>query len=497
MNRPTDALRVAARPLTPRSHAGRRALPAPACTPTPRSDATRAASATRRARRALACALAAATLVAAGTSSTAAAAGAAPASGREEAPAAPVTALLAGRVIDPATGTVRTNQVVLVENGRIRAVGASGSVEIPANARRVDLAGYTLMPGFIDTHTHLTTDPRIPIYRRLSLSVPRQTLIGAANARRTLLAGFTTVRDVGSMGYSDVALRDAIDAGEIVGPRVYASGPSIGIAGGHCDMNLLRPEIPYHAEGVANGPDAVRVAVRQNVRYGADVIKYCGTGGVFSKGTVPGRQQFTAEEVAALVDEAHMHGRRVAVHAHGADGIKVAIRAGVDSVEHASLIDDEGLKLAKERGTFLSMDIYNTDYTQAEGKKNDVPEEFLKKDRDVGDIQRENFRRAVRAGIKLTLGSDAGIYPHGDNARQFAVMTAYGMTPMQAIQAATVRGAELLGAEKELGTLAVGAHADLVAVTGDPLADVRALQQMGFVMKGGTIYVGPGAQPAP
>jgi imidazolonepropionase-like amidohydrolase len=297
------------------------------------------------------------------------------------------------------------------------------------------------------------------------------------------------------MGYSDVALRDAIEAGEIVGPRVYASGPSIGISGGHCDMNLLRPEIPYRAEGVADGPDAVRAVVRRNVRYGADVIKYCGTGGVFSKGTVPGRQQFTAAEVAALIDEARMHGRKVAVHAHGAEGIKVAIRAGVDSVEHASLIDDEGLKLAKERGTFLSMDIYNTDYTQAEGKKNDVPEEFLRKDREVGTLQRENFRKAVKAGIRLTLGSDAGIFPHGDNARQFAVMTSYGMTPMQAIQAATVRGAELLGAEKEIGTLAIGAHADLVAVTGDPLADVRALEKMEFVMKGGTIYAGPGAQP--
>jgi imidazolonepropionase-like amidohydrolase len=274
---------------------------------------------------------------------------------------------------------------------------------------------------------------------------------------------------------------------------VFGGGPSIGITGGHCDMNLLAPQYDATADAIADGPDAVRAMVRRNIKYGADLIKYCGTGGVFSKGTVPGRQQFTAAEVAALIDEAHMQGRKVSVHAHGADGIKVALRAGVDAVEHASLIDEEGLKLAKERNAFLSMDIYNTDYTQAEGKKNDVPEEFLKKDRDVGTLQRENFRKAVQMGIRMTLGSDAGIYPHGDNGRQFAVMVRYGMTPMQAIQAATLRGAELLGLEKELGVLAPGAYADLVAVQADPLADVSALENVGFVMKGGVVYKGPGA----
>jgi imidazolonepropionase-like amidohydrolase len=283
-------------------------------------------------------------------------------------------------------------------------------------------------------------------------------------------------------------LRDAINAGDVIGPRILASGPALGITGGHCDENLLAPEFDERAEGVADGPVAVRTMVRRNVKYGADVIKYCGTGGVFSKGTRVGGQQYTPEEVAAIVDEAHMHGRKVAVHAHGANGIKVALNAGVDTIEHASLIDDEGLRLAKEKGAFLSMDIYNTDYTQSEGPKRGELEEFLRKDREVAEIQRENFRKAVNMGIKLTMGTDTGVHPHKDAPKQLAVMVRYGMTPMQAIQAATWVGAQALGIEAEVGQVAPGYSADIIAVPVDPLADVRALEHVGFVMKQGTVY---------
>jgi imidazolonepropionase-like amidohydrolase len=347
-----------------------------------------------------------------------------------------------------------------------------------------------VLPGLIDTHTHLTSDPTILRYERLGLSIPRLALIGAANARRTLLAGFTTVRNLGADGYADVALRDAINAGDVIGPRLIVSGPGIGITGGHCGSNLLAPEFRQTSLGTADGPDEVRKAVRQNVRYGADVIKYCGTGGVFSKGTQPGMQQFTPEEVAALVDEARMHGRKVAVHAHGANGIKVALRAGVDSIEHASLIDDEGLELAKKYKVYFSMDIYNTDYTQSESKRRGELPEFIRKDAMIGEIQRRNFERALKAGIRMTLGTDAGIYPHGDNAKQLAVMVRYGMTPMQAIQAATVNSADALGLAGQTGTLATGAYADLIAVDDDPLADIRALERVSVVLKGGEVVKG-------
>lgn len=395
----------------------------------------------------------------------------------------------AGRLVDVAAGRVLENQIIIVRGERIDAVGPASSTPIPAGADVIDLSSSTVLPGIIDTHTHLMGDPTLPPYYGYGLSVPRMALKGAANAKVTLLAGVTTVRDVGSDGYSDVALRDAINDGDVPGPRVLASGPALGITGGHCDSNLLAPEFRYEAEGVANGPDAVRTAVRRNVKYGSDLIKYCGTGGVFSKGTKVGQQQYTAEEVAALIDEAHMHGRKVAVHAHGADGIKVAIRAGVDTVEHASLIDDEGIALAKKNGTFLSMDIYNTEYTQAEGPKRGELEEFLRKDREVAQIQRDNFQKAVKAGAKLTFGTDSGVYTHGDNAKQFAVMVKYGMTPMQALQAATIVGADAVGLKGQVGAIAPGHYADIIAVTGDPLADIRAMESMQFVMKGGAVYL--------
>ncbi len=400
----------------------------------------------------------------------------------------PVTVVKAGRLIDVAAGRVRESQAIVIEGGRIVAVGPQASTATPAGATVIDLGGSTVLPGLIDTHTHVTSDPRLPPYYGYGISRPRAALMGARFARDTLHSGVTTARNVGAGGFTDVALRDAITAGDVIGPRLLVSGPSLGITGGHCDGNMLAPEFEERSDGVADGVDAVRAAVRRNVKYGVDLIKFCGTGGVFSKGTRVGAQQFTQDEMNALVDEAHMHGRRVAVHAHGASGIKAALRAGVDTVEHASLIDDEGLKLAKEKGAWLSMDIYNTEYTQREGPKRGELEEFLRKDREVAQAQRDNFRKAVEMGIKMTMGTDTGVHPHADAPRQLAWMVKYGMTPMQAIQAATINGAQALGIEAEVGQLAPGFSADLVAVPGDPLADVGLLGDVAFVMKAGVVY---------
>jgi imidazolonepropionase-like amidohydrolase len=351
----------------------------------------------------------------------------------------------------------------------------------------IDLGKATVLPGLIDTHDHLTFDHRFHGYRGLGISVPRQALYGATNARRTLLAGFTSVRNVGAEGYADVALRDAINEGEILGPRLLVSGPALGITGGHCDENLLPVEYQYRSTGVADGPWAVRAKVREVIKYGANLIKFCATGGVLSKGDDVGVRQYELEEMKAIVEEAHKLDRKVAAHAHGADGIKTAIRAGVDSIEHASLIDDEGIRLAREAGTYLVMDIYNDTFILEKGAEVGMLPESLEKERQIGQLQRDNFGRAHRAGARIAYGTDGAVYPHGDNALQFAYMVKYGMTPLEAIQAATLHAADLMGWADRVGSLEPGYFADIIAVEGDPLADVTVLENVGFVMKGGSV----------
>jgi imidazolonepropionase-like amidohydrolase len=335
-------------------------------------------------------------------------------------------------------------------------------------------------------HVHLDSDPSYGGYTGLQFGDRFWSVLTVPHAQKTLLAGFTTVRNVGSDAWNDVGLRQAIDEGKVTGPRVITAAYAFGATGGHCDSTFFPPSMDQKSPFNSDSPEQARKAVRTLRKYGAQVIKICATGGVFSHGDEPGAQQLTLEEMKAIVDEAHMADLKVAAHAHGAAGIKDAIRAGVDTIEHASLIDDEGIKLAKQRGAWLSMDIYNTEYTQSEGKKNGVLEDNLRKDREIADVQRENFRKAHAAGAKMIFGTDAGIYPHGDNAKQFRWMVKYGMTPTQAIQAATVNAAEALG-RNDRGVIEAGRLADLIAVPGDPTADVTLLESVPFVMKGGDV----------
>jgi imidazolonepropionase-like amidohydrolase len=393
----------------------------------------------------------------------------------------------ADRLIDVEKSLSVENPLVLIEGGAIKQVAKQGDFDIPEGYKVLDLSGHTLLPGLIDMHVHLNSEATNHGYKSLAISKPRSTIYGVKNAYLTLMAGFTTVRNVGADGYIDVALRNAINAGDVPGPRLYVSGPALGVTGGHCDNNLLPFEYGVKSEGIADGPWAVRTKVRQNIKYGADVIKFCATGGVLSKGTKVGVQQYSQIEMNALVEEAKLRGLTVAAHAHGTDGIKAAIKAGVTSVEHASFIDNEGIKLAKKNGTYLSMDIYVTEYILSEGEKVGILQESLDKERTVGGKQRENFKKAVDAGVKMIFGSDAGVYPHGDNARQFSRMVKFGMTSMQAIQASTLNAATALGKQDIIGSISKGKLADIIAVKGDPIKDISILENVAVVLKEGVI----------
>jgi imidazolonepropionase-like amidohydrolase len=392
----------------------------------------------------------------------------------------------AGHVLDVKTGKLLTDQTLVIEDGKIVSVGDSAAAKAPADAMRIELPNATVLPGVIDAHTHLTSNPTFG-YEELAISTPREALIGAKNARITLNAGFTTVRNVGANGFTDVALRDSINAGDVPGPRMLVSGPLLGITGGHCDNNLLPFE--YHAvgDGVADGIAAVQHKVRENIKYGADLIKICATGGVLSKGDDPQASQYTLEEMKAIVADAHRLGRKVAAHAHGAQGILWATEAGVDSIEHGSYIDDAGIAEMKKNGTYLVPTLYLGDWFLENAEKNHVPDFYLAKAKAVMPVARKNIAHAFASGVKVAFGTDAAVYPHGLNAHEFAVMVKLGLTPLQAIQAATVNAADLLGWAGKVGSLDPGAWADIIAVDGNPLQDVTTMERVKVVMKGGDV----------
>lgn len=405
--------------------------------------------------------------------------------------AQPDAVIIAGQLLDVRSGKLLANQAILLQQDRVHSIVAAAKLSsAEQNLPRTDLSGYTVMPGLIDMHVHLTANPAAHGYRRLQQTPARQALFGVSAAEATLNAGFTTVRNLGAGGFADVDLRNAINDGDIAGPRMQVSGPSLCMTGGHCDNNLLPHIYQANADGVANGVDAIRAKVRSNMKYGADVIKFTATGGVLSRNTDVNASQYSLEEMQALVAEAHDRGAIVAAHAHGLRGIKRALQAGVDSIEHASFIDDEAIKLAKRQGTYLVMDIYVSDYILQQGEAAGILPESLAKERTVGQLQRQNFSKAVKAGVNIAYGTDAGVYTHGLNALQLQYMVQWGMTPLQAIQSATLNAAELLNwrsaaGQLNVGVLEPGAYADMVAVKGNPLEQISLLQNIPLVIKGG------------
>jgi imidazolonepropionase-like amidohydrolase len=405
-----------------------------------------------------------------------------------QAPAAKRTVIRAGRVLNVRTGELKANQAMVIEGDKIAQIASSSEVKAAAGDTTIELPDATVLPGLIDMHTHLTFDLNSLGYQGLSISTAREALHGARNARRTLEAGFTTVRNVGAKDYADIALRDAINDGDVIGPRIVASGPALGITGGHCDENLLPPAFHFQGEGVADGVEAVQHRVREVIKYGADVIKICATGGVLSKGDDPNASQYTLEEMKAIVADAHRLGRKVAAHAHGAEGVRWASEAGVDSVEHGHLMDDAAVATLKKNGTYLVPTLFLGEYMLANLEHSDVPDYSKQKMRDVAAAMQKNAKKAFDAGVKVAFGTDAAVYPHGLNAGEFHVYVKLGMTPLAAIQTATINASDLLGSKFNVGTLEPGKFADVIAVDGDPTKDVTILEHVKFVMKGGNVY---------
>lgn len=394
-------------------------------------------------------------------------------------------AVKAAHMVDVRNGTLVDNAVVLISGERITAAGSK--LAIPAGAQVIDLGNKTLLPGLIDAHTHITGNPEDAGYSLIAKSVPRITLSGARNALVTLRAGFTTIRDVGADAYTDIGLRDAINDGDVPGPRILASGPPLSITGGHCDETMHAPEYKLTALGVADGQDEALKVTRRNIKYGADVIKICATGGVLSFGDDPRTSQYTLEELKAIISDAHRLGRKTAAHAHGGDGIKLSVLAGVDSIEHGSYIDDEGIKLMKEHKTYLVPTLYLGDWLIENAEAIKLPKPLLEKAKVVLPTARVNIGKAIKAGVPIAFGTDAAVYPHGLNAREFSVLVKLGMTPAQAIRSATVNAADLLGWSDKVGSIEAGKYADLIAVDGEPLKDVKTLEQVQWVMKGGAV----------